>query len=149
MLMALDTRAHFAIRPVSVGRHSALIQACCSSRCSAGYRDPCWIWRASCETCWMRLAMAQPCLGSSEMLLRIKRSRVPWTRSVGFAICLDYLQFVADQRIIAQAGLLTDQPAGIREDDPGSILIVLEKKPRRSRLESPATGNWVDCREPF
>ena len=23
------------------------------------------------------------------------------------------------------------------------------KKPRRSRRESPATGNWVDCRQPF
>jgi hypothetical protein len=34
---------------------------------------------------------------------------------------------VDDQQIIAQAGLLTDQPAGIREDDPGSILIVPEK----------------------
>jgi len=34
---------------------------------------------------------------------------------------------VDDQQIIAQAGILTDQPAGIREDDPGSILIVPEK----------------------
>src|SRR5437667_8066713 len=34
---------------------------------------------------------------------------------------------VDDQQIIAQAGLLSDQPAGISEDDPGSILIVLEK----------------------
>src|SRR2546423_4665140 len=34
----------------------------------------------------MRLAMAQPCLGSSEMVFRIKRSSVPWTRSFGFAI---------------------------------------------------------------
>src|ERR1700676_1069846 len=34
----------------------------------------------------MRFAMAQPCLGSSETVLRIKRSSVPWTRSVGFAI---------------------------------------------------------------
>jgi len=35
---------------------------------------------------------------------------------------------VDNQQIIAQAGLLTDQPAGIREDDPESILIVPEKK---------------------
>jgi hypothetical protein len=34
---------------------------------------------------------------------------------------------VDDQQIIAQASLLSDQPAGIREDDPGSILIVPEK----------------------
>src|SRR5882672_8242581 len=34
----------------------------------------------------MRLAMAQPCLGSSEMVLRIRRSRVPCTRSLGFPI---------------------------------------------------------------
>src|SRR5207248_2439634 len=34
----------------------------------------------------MRFAMAQPCFGSSEMVFRIKRSRVPWTRSFGFAI---------------------------------------------------------------
>src|SRR5580704_14680125 len=34
----------------------------------------------------MRFAMAQPCLGSSESVLRIKRSSVPWTRSFGFAI---------------------------------------------------------------
>src|SRR6476660_729570 len=34
----------------------------------------------------MRLAMAQPCFGSSEMVLRISKSRVPWTRSVGFAM---------------------------------------------------------------
>src|SRR5579859_178860 len=32
----------------------------------------------------MRFAMAQPCLGSSEMVFRIKRSSVPWTRSFGF-----------------------------------------------------------------
>src|SRR5580693_1113585 len=34
----------------------------------------------------MRLAMAQPCLGSSETVFRIKRSSVPCTRSFGFAI---------------------------------------------------------------
>ena len=34
----------------------------------------------------MRFAMAQPCFGSSEIVLRIKRSSVPWTRSFGFAI---------------------------------------------------------------
>src|SRR6266480_6657118 len=61
------------------------------------------------------------------MVLRIKRSRVPWTRSVGFAIMPRLPTIVDDQQIIAQAGLLTDQPAGIREDDPGSILIVPEK----------------------
>ena len=32
----------------------------------------------------MRLAIAQPCLGSSETVL--KRSSVPWTKSFGFAI---------------------------------------------------------------
>src|SRR5216684_9228816 len=32
----------------------------------------------------MRLAIAQPCLGSSEIVLRIRRSRVPWTKSLGF-----------------------------------------------------------------
>src|SRR5215472_7918676 len=34
----------------------------------------------------MRFAMAQPCFGSSEIVLRIKRSSVPWTRSFVFAI---------------------------------------------------------------
>ena len=34
----------------------------------------------------MRLAIAQPCFGSSETVLRIKRSSVPWTKSFGFAI---------------------------------------------------------------
>jgi len=34
----------------------------------------------------MRFAIAQPCLGSSETVLRIKRSSVPWTRSFGLAI---------------------------------------------------------------
>src|SRR5437762_5087517 len=34
----------------------------------------------------MRLAIAHPCLGSSETVLRIKRSSVPWTKSFGFAI---------------------------------------------------------------
>src|SRR5437899_12924864 len=34
----------------------------------------------------MRLAIAQPCFGSSEIVFKIKRSRVPWTRSFGFAI---------------------------------------------------------------
>src|SRR5215472_5553373 len=34
----------------------------------------------------MRFAIAQPCFGSSEMVLRIKRSSVPCTRSFGFAI---------------------------------------------------------------
>jgi hypothetical protein len=34
----------------------------------------------------MRLAIAQPCLGSSEIVLRIRRSRVPWTRSLGLPI---------------------------------------------------------------
>ena len=38
------------------------------------------------EICWIRLAMAQPCLGSSETVLRISRSSVPWTRSLGFPI---------------------------------------------------------------
>src|SRR5215472_4796957 len=34
----------------------------------------------------MRFAIAHPCLGSSEIVFRIKRSSVPWTRSFGFAI---------------------------------------------------------------
>src|SRR5207302_5107965 len=34
----------------------------------------------------MRLAIAQPCFGSSETVLRIKRSSVPWTISFGLAI---------------------------------------------------------------
>src|SRR5438270_1956302 len=34
----------------------------------------------------MRLAIAHPCFGSSETVLRIRRSRVPCTRSFGFAI---------------------------------------------------------------
>src|SRR6266480_7621679 len=34
----------------------------------------------------MRLAIAHPCFGSSETVLRIKRSSVPWTKSFGFAI---------------------------------------------------------------
>jgi len=48
--------------------------------------------RSSCRRrfCWMRLAIAQPCLGSREIVLRISKSRVPWTKSVGFAICLGY-----------------------------------------------------------
>src|SRR4029450_5135204 len=40
----------------------------------------------------MRLAIAQPCAGSSDRIFRMRRSSVPWTRSVGLAICLDYLQ---------------------------------------------------------
>src|SRR5437899_1451902 len=32
---------NLAMRPVSVLRHSAVIQACCSRRCRAGYKDPC------------------------------------------------------------------------------------------------------------
>src|SRR6185436_10603138 len=32
----------------------------------------------------MRLAIAQPCIGSRDRVFRIRRSRVPWTRSLGF-----------------------------------------------------------------
>jgi hypothetical protein len=50
---------------------------------------------------------------------------------------------VDDQQIIAQAGLLTDQLAGIREDDPGSILIVPEKKGGPAwRVRLPEIG-WI------
>src|SRR6185295_12767879 len=34
----------------------------------------------------MRFAIAQPCLGSSETVLRTSRSSVPWTRSLGLPI---------------------------------------------------------------
>src|SRR4029450_14107481 len=34
----------------------------------------------------MRLAIAQPCFGSSSMALRIRKSSVPWTRSIGLPI---------------------------------------------------------------
>jgi hypothetical protein len=67
----------------------------------------------------MRFAIAQPCFGSSEMVLRIKRSSVPCTRSFGFAIlwlstvdivdCQGILRFpamAADTANQAAAGLL-------------------------------------------
>src|SRR5947209_1359315 len=34
----------------------------------------------------MRCAMPQPCIGSSAIVLRIRRSNVPWTKSVGLLI---------------------------------------------------------------
>jgi hypothetical protein len=52
----------------------------------------------------MRLAIAQPCFGSSEMVLRMSRSRVPCTRSLGFPIlCLSTLTIVDSQGVTGLA----------------------------------------------
>src|SRR5437879_6850932 len=42
----------------------------------------------------MRCAMPQPCIGSRARVLRIRRSKVPWTKSVGLPIVapLNYRQ---------------------------------------------------------
>src|SRR6266496_6432128 len=58
----------------------------------------------------MRLAIAHPCFGSSETVFRINKSSVPCTRSVGFPICLDYLQYTTpDRRSIPEfVGEVTD-----------------------------------------
>lgn len=68
---------------VFLAPNSASIQPCCSRRCSAGYSAPWLTCSTSLETCRIRCAMAQPCIGSSAIVFRIKRSTVPCTRSVG------------------------------------------------------------------
>src|SRR5215472_5864986 len=51
----------------------------------------------------MRFAIAHPCFGSSEMVLRIKRSSVPCTRSFGFAILwLSTISIVDCQGMVLQ-----------------------------------------------
>src|SRR5260370_23807435 len=58
----------------------------------------------------MRLAMAQPCFGSSAIVLRIRRSRVPWTRSLGFPIC--YTLTIYNTEVIVDSQGVWDCPVG-------------------------------------
>src|ERR1039457_3546693 len=44
----------------------------------------------------MRLAMAQPCLGSRERVFRIRTSRAPWMRLLGLLIRKPWLSTIAD-----------------------------------------------------
>src|SRR5687767_7157252 len=50
-------------------------------RWSAGYSDPWFTQKTLRDICWMRWATPHPCIGSSERVLRISSSRVPWSRS--------------------------------------------------------------------
>src|SRR3954451_25288735 len=45
----------------------------------------------------MRAAIAHPCIGSSASALRISRSRVPWTMSIGFMVMIIYNTVVDNQ----------------------------------------------------
>src|ERR1700678_2278628 len=58
---------NLARRPVSVSAQCALIHAWCSSRCSAGYSDPCCTCSSSLEICW-------PVLGDGPAVPRLKRN---------------------------------------------------------------------------
>src|SRR5215471_6763666 len=74
---------NFTRRFASFTDHSAFTQPSSSSLCNAGYREPGPTCNIFFDICFMRSAIAQPCIGSSARILRISRSRVPWTRSVG------------------------------------------------------------------
>src|SRR4051794_18375878 len=54
--------------------------------------------------------MAQPCLGSGDIVLRIRRSSVPWTRSVGLATTPRLPTSEGDR----QASLLSGGPLPIK-----------------------------------
>jgi hypothetical protein len=62
-------------------------------------RDPWPTCRTLFDICLMRMAIAQPCIGSSAMTFRIRRSRVPWTRSVG--LLTRGLSSLTDKRVPA------------------------------------------------
>src|SRR5215471_17019052 len=78
---------NFTRRFASFTDHSALTQPSSSSLCNAGYREPGPTCNIFFDICFKRSAIAQPCIGCSARILRISRSRVPWTRSVGLLMC--------------------------------------------------------------
>jgi hypothetical protein len=59
----------------------------------------------------MRFAIAHPCFASGELVFRIKRSSVPWTRSFGFAILwLSTTTIVDCQGMVARTWWLGPTP---------------------------------------
>src|SRR5213083_1536667 len=89
----------------------------------------------------MRLAMAQPCFGSSETVFRIKRSSVPCTRSFGFAILwlstisIVDCQGMAIRLAIRQSSLL--RYLGDQRDSTGSRDLL-----RNRRVRCQLIGVW-------
>src|ERR1035438_3520934 len=53
----------------------------------------------------MRLAMAQPCLGSRERVFRIRTSRAPWMRLLGLLMRKPWLSTVVDNLQYGAGGL--------------------------------------------
>src|SRR6516162_10241526 len=69
----------------------------------------------------MRFAIAHPCLGSSESVLRIRRSSVPCTRSFGFAILwLSTISIVDCQCMVLQdsEASTVDSTRGAKKQQP-------------------------------
>src|SRR5579872_4887377 len=62
----------------------------------------------------MRLAIAHPCFASSETTFRIRRSRVPWTRSWGLPIdtlTVDNTRSIVDCQDIMSIDITCPPPA--------------------------------------
>src|SRR5437867_9667112 len=78
----------------------------------------------------MRWAMPQPCMGSSARVLRIRRSNVPWTKSVGLLIHppqLSTVQYMLALLLSIAKGRFSDPNGGsnLRTHD-GTPLIRLD-----------------------
>src|SRR5262245_43487899 len=82
----------------------------------------------------MRVAIAQPCIGSSASAWRMRRSSVPWTRSTGFMTLIIYNTYVDNQvrgaRCLVQSASCTVHPApGTRHQSPGLAEQILDDEP--------------------
>src|SRR3954466_6191516 len=75
----------------------------------------------------MRAAIAHPCIGSSASALRISRSRVPWTMSIGFMAMIIYNTVVDKQVDEGNGSCVPFHPR--RQGEPTRTAVFTSKEP--------------------
>src|SRR3989442_5881793 len=97
----------------------------------------------------MRWAMPQPCMGSRAMVLRIDRSNVTWTKSVGLLIHprqLSTVQYVLPLLLSIVKGRFSDLAVfldGLTCSD--ALVVFLAKRRRDEEHESASDSREFGC----